>query len=199
MKHATIDMASPLRWPQGKQRTPPRKRKPAKFKLSLVDARDDLLAELRRLGARYVVLSSDLEVRKDGLPYASQRAPTDTGVAVYFNLDKEQYVFACDRWDLVEDNVRAIGKTIEALRGIRRWGSGDMLRQAFRGFKQLAPASDWRSVFGLSDVEHTIAVSTVRILHRKMALKAHPDRGGTNEAMANLNAALAAAEEELGG
>lgn len=194
--HATIDMASPLRWPQGKQRTPPRQRKPAKFKLSLVGARDDLLAELRRLGACYVVLSSDLEVRKDGLPYATQRAPTDTGVAVYFNLDKEQYVFACDRWDLVEDNVRAIGKTIEALRGIRRWGSGDMLRQAFRGFKQLAPASDWRRVFG---VNSSVTLRAVRVLHRQLALEAHPDRGGTNEAMANLNAALAAAEEELRG
>jgi hypothetical protein len=45
--------------------------------------------------------------------------------------------FACDRWDSVADNVQAIRKTIEALRGIERWGTGDMVQRAFAGFVAL--------------------------------------------------------------
>lgn len=140
MNKATIEMASPLRWPPGKTRTAAHKRCAALFKVSLARARDGLLHELELLGARYVVISSNLTVRHDGLPYANQRQPEDAGVACYFNLEADQFVFACDGWLKVEDNVRAIGKTIEALRGIRRWGSGDMLRQAFRSFQALPAA-----------------------------------------------------------
>src|SRR3546814_19053229 len=45
--------------------------------------------------------------------------------------------FACDRWDTVRDNVRAIGKTIEAIRGIERWGASDMMERAFSAFEAL--------------------------------------------------------------
>ena len=52
--------------------------------------------------------------------------------------------FACDKWRDVYDNIYAIGKTIEALRGIERWGTGDMVEQAFTGFVALpSPKSPW--------------------------------------------------------
>lgn len=42
------------------------------------------------------------------------------GVAVYFTLKGQQFCFACDHWDEIKDNMQAIHKTIEALRGIER-------------------------------------------------------------------------------
>lgn len=47
--------------------------------------------------------------------------------------------FACEKWQDVYGNIYAIGKTIEALRGIERWGTGDMVEQAFTGFVALPP------------------------------------------------------------
>lgn len=108
--------AYPLAWPAGWPRA--RRKSSAAFNLSFAKGRDELMRELRLMGARYPVLSSNVPLRRDGLPYAAQREPDDPGVAVYFMWQGKQMTFACDRWDKVKDNVRAIGKTIEALRGV---------------------------------------------------------------------------------
>ncbi len=50
------------------------------------------------------------------------RKPDDRGVAVYFTHLRRSMCFTCDKWDQVEDNLYAIVKTIETLRGIERWG-----------------------------------------------------------------------------
>ena len=72
-----------------------------------------------------------IRLRLDGLPYSNQTPPADKGVAVYFTHKKQAMCFACDRWDRVQDNIYAIAMTIQALRGIERWGSGSMVEQAF--------------------------------------------------------------------
>lgn len=139
--------------------------------------------ELRRIGARYVVLSSNLTLRQDGLPYANQRQPEDPGVAVYFQWHGKQMTFACDRWSKVEDNVRAIGKTVEALRGIERWGASDMMERAFSAFEALPPPggvvtlSCW-DILGLEPGADRAAIERA---YRDQAKAAHPDRGGTRE------------------
>lgn len=40
--------------------------------------------QIRLLGGKQPTLSSNLEVCRDGLPYANQRQQSDPGVAVYF-------------------------------------------------------------------------------------------------------------------
>jgi hypothetical protein len=166
-----------------------------------------MLEEIRRLVEPHfrrdmVVLSTDLRLRQDGDPYMSQRQPDDQGVAVYFEYKDRPMVFACDRWDLIHDNIHAIGKTIEALRGIERWGASDMLDRAFTGFTALEylPGEGWRVVLEMGDswgktdgILLTIAEQHYRIL----AKAAHPDHGGSNEAMARLNAARDHARKEL--
>lgn len=130
----------PLTWPTGWPRTKPLKREKAKFEVSFAKARDELLDELHRLGACAVVISSNIPVRKHGLPYATYKEPSDPGVAVYFRLRKKPTVLACDRWLLARDNLRAIGLHIAALRGIERWGVGSV-EQVFMGYEALPPAS----------------------------------------------------------
>src|SRR5262245_54177038 len=71
------------------------------------------------------------------------------GSAVYFTHKGRQMCFACDRWDKMEDNLHAVSKTIEALRGIERWGTGEMVQQAFTGFVALPGNSPWE-VLGLN-------------------------------------------------
>jgi hypothetical protein len=145
----------PLCWPAGRPRTADHRRARAKFHsqrreqspyggplirregVSLATARDDLLAELTRPA---VILSTNLKLRQDGLPLAGQAQPTDPGVAVYFKYKNRDVCFACDRWSKIEDNLQAVRHTIEAFRGIRRWGTGDMVDAAFTGFAQLPAA-----------------------------------------------------------
>lgn len=168
--------AYPLSWPEGRPRTPEWQRKHARFETTLGKARDALLAEIRRLGGRNPIISTNLMLRKDGLFYANQRQPDDSGVAVYFTYKNAQMCFACDRWRKIEDNVWAIYKTIDALRGIERWGSGDMVAQAFRGFEALpAPSQEkqWWEVLGVPwDAHQTIITES----YRRLCHLYHPDK-----------------------
>jgi len=193
-----VTTAYPLQWPAGRKRTASHRRARANFSTSFAVARDNLIAEVKRLGGRNLVISTNVPLRQDGLPYASYRKIEDEGVAVYFTLDGEQMSFACDRWDRVEHNMHAIVKTIDALRGIARWGTGDMMKAAFTGFTALpSPTAQrtWREVLGVApDVRD---MSMVRSAYRVLASRHHPDKGGSHDAMTELNAALAAAEKEL--
>jgi hypothetical protein len=201
--------AYPLQWPAGRARTASWRRERAKFEVTFARARDNIVAEIGRLAGRYpdpqVVISTNIALRRDGLPLANQRNPDDPGVAVYFLYKKRQMSFACDRWEKIEHNMQAIAKTIEALRGIARWGTGDMLEAAFTGFTALPPPPaagpgaaparrTWREVFGT-------AVTTraeLQDVYRRLAGAFHPDRGGDPAKMAELNAARDEALQELG-
>lgn len=185
--------AYPLAWPEGQPTTPPAKRQRARFKLSFARARDELLRELKLLGVGdwKVVISTNVELRLDGLPYAGRKPTGGPGAAVYYWLNEEPQVIACDCWDRVEDNLRAIGKTIEALRGIARWGSSELMHRAFSGFKALPPSGvEWRAVLG-----NPGTLAEAESQYRTLARAAHPDLGGNPHEMQRLNEAIAKARE----
>jgi hypothetical protein len=167
----------------------------------MAGARDHLMQQLVMMGARYPVLSTNVALRRDGLPYANQPQPADPGVAVYFQWRGKQMTFACDRWEKVEDNVRAIGKTVEALRGIERWGASDMMERAFSAFEALpAPGQTVTlSCWDVLGIEPGASRSEITAAYRRQARAAHPDQGGTREEWDRLQAAheqaLAAARE----
>lgn len=198
--------AYPLQWPDARPRTDLWHREHAKFDVTFARARDNIVREVTLLaGGRWardpnIVISTNVALRRDGLPLANQRQPDDPGVAVYFTHKKRQMSFACDRWHKIEHNMQAIAKTIEALRGIARWGTGDMLEAAFTGFSALPPPQQtgagprtWREVFG-TGVATRMQLAEV---YRRLASAYHPDRGGDPAKMAELNAAREAALREL--
>lgn len=169
--------AFPLQWPAGRPRTTCRT--VARFDTSFAQARDGLATELERLGAKRPILSTNIELRLDGQPYAGSANPPDPGAAVYFTYKGKSYAFACDRWRHVEDNIQAIRKTIEALRGIARWGTGDMMEAAFTGFAQLPEKTgpDCWDILGIP--VHTATETGILQAYRELAKKCHPDAGGT--------------------
>lgn len=167
--------AYPLQWPSDWPRT--RHRERSRFDTTFAKARDGLADELERMGARHVVLSTNIELRLDGQPYANRAQPGDPGVAVYFEYKKQPRTFACDRWDRIEDNIQAIRKTIEALRGIERWGASDMMERAFTGFTALPDQTHgaWWAVLG---VDRDASPALVESMYRQKRSKTHPDKGG---------------------
>lgn len=193
--------AHPLSWPDGWPRTPVGKRQDSKNRFkrpgrnqpywTFAEARDELGNELDRMGARNVVLSSNYELRLDGLPRGNQARPDDTGVAVYFTLKGVQKVMACDMHVRAEENMRSIALALDAMRALERHGGGVMMERAFEGFTAL-PAPDsrrsWREVLGILP---SVAVTPdmVEVFFRQAAKKAHPDTGGSHAAMAEVNAA----------
>jgi hypothetical protein len=191
----TID-AFPLSWPVGRPRTKNPER--SRFRITFGRARDEVRSEVNLLGAANLIISTNLPLRRDGLPYAMRASPDDAGVAAYFEHDGRRVCFACDRWAKIEDNMHAIALTVGALRGIDRWGTGDMLAAAFTGFIALpAPgaAKTWREVLGVGPHENLMAAKWA---YRALASENHPDKGGSPARMAEINAAWAQAQEALG-
>lgn len=177
--------AYPLAWPHGWPRTKSRQR--ARFDMTMDRATREVVNEIARLGGRYVVISTNIPVRRDGLPYANARPNNaDPGVAVYFERKGKQMVFACDKWDQVKDNIRAVCKTIEAMRGIERWGASDMMERAFSAFTAIEPP---RSPWGVLGVKPNATREEVEAAYRAKAKEVHPDTGGSTAAMAELNQA----------
>lgn len=177
--------AFPLAWPLGRPRA--RRTESARFKTSLGAAINNVRYEVELLGGQCLVISSNLPLRRDGLPMSRGSYIGDVAVAVYFHLKKKPMCFACDRWDRIDDNMQAIAKTIEALRGIERWGSGQMVEQAFTGFLALpAPEQPWQTL-GLSTSRPTL--DQIDEAHRRLASLHHPDRGGDQHHMARINSA----------
>lgn len=180
--------AFPLAWPIGWPRTKRRER--ARFAGTFGRIRDELMAEIGRLGGRYPVVSTNVPLRRDGLPYANQAEPADPGVAVYFERRGRGMVFACDKWNKVQDNLRSVQKTIEAIRGIERWGASEMMERAFQAFEALpSPKSCW-DVLGITPGS---THDMIEAAYKAQAKARHPDRGGSHAAMSELNAARDAA------
>jgi len=154
--------AYPLQWPSAWPRTASHLRRAARFGSSV--ARDHgngnawrsfdrgvsttegtrrLLAELQRLGVMRedIVISTNVELRRDGLPYSSRRAPTDPGAAVYWTLDGEKQCMAVDVYKTVGENLAAIAASVDALRAIERHGGAQILKRAFLGLKALTAST----------------------------------------------------------
>lgn len=186
--------AYPLSWPEAYPRT--HNRKKALFKAApFGHCRDQLIHELKLLGAKDIILSTNVPLRQDGLPYADfeRRNITDPGVAVYFKYKGNQKVLSCDRWNRIEFNLHALELTVAAMRGLERWGASAILERAFTGFTALPAPPQWWDVLG---VRKETPLQECEQVYRDRIFKAHPDRGGTEGKAADLNWAISRAREE---
>lgn len=196
--------AFPLQWPSGWFRTPNRKK--PQFKQTFGSARDELFMELKRLGAQYPVLSTNVPLKTDGMPYASFKPPTDPGAAIYFLYKGKKMTFACDRWDNVTDNVHSISLTVKAIRGIERWGASEMMERAFSGFTALPPPAEhkpkqhWKEVLCFKK-DDSVTLERVKQLRNNLIKRYHPDNGThpDSAAAAEVNQAYEEAEKDLSG
>lgn len=225
LKGRSMPDSYPLDWPEHWPRTRPIRRRMSRFseKLSFQRIRDDLFHSLELLGASHVTLSTEIPLTITGLPMARHRQPDDPGAAVYFSWHGKPYVIACDQYALTWENMRAISKTLDAMRAIERHGASSILERAVSGFTALPPSSNepaepprppWWEVLGIdllglgtsgqdlaNDPKHPMrapVLHLVELLWRQKVKYAHPDRGGSVEAMATLNRAIADARAALG-
>lgn len=203
--------AYPLSWPEGWPRTSDHRRERARFHkkgsrnwadaLTVTDGVARVLTELERMGIdrQDAIVSTNVRTRLDGLPRSGEREPTDPGAAVYWQeRGGARRVLAIDQYNRVADNLAAIAATLDALRAVERHGGARILERAFTGFTALAApgARDWRAVMGFAAGE-IVNLDTARSRYRQLAQTLHPDKGGSNDDFARLNAAYEAAKKAL--
>jgi DnaJ-like protein len=140
------------------------------------------------MDATDIVISSNVPLRQDGVPRAefNRSKIADKGIAVYFKLGKEQKVLACDAWDCWEHNLRALSKTVEAMRGLGRWKASEMIERAFMGFKGIPEKTGgkpWTEVLGIGKDSSEWEIKNA---YKILAKLRHPDRGGSDGAFSEL-------------
>jgi hypothetical protein len=191
-----VKIQHPLVWPEGWRRV--HIQAGSSFDCKYKQTVAELESSIRKIGGEQIVLTHNRgqsAVRFEYLLETSSFSdlgeidPDDCGVAVWFKRDGKQMVFACDRWCLVKDNVRAIVKTIEALRGIERWGASHIMEQAFKGFEALPSPGRAPDCWEILGVPPGASRETINAAYRARAAFRHPDAGGSHELMAELNAA----------
>ena len=189
--------AFPLCWPDGWPRE--RNRASSNYKISTDIALDELLGQLRLMGARDIVVSSNVPVRTDGTMYRgdhSDRRMADPGVAVYWSMRDpksgrlEPRVIPCDHWHTVRENVRGIGLAIECIRGLKRCGAGEIQDRAFAGFARLPQTTGPRPWWVVLGVDRDGDARYIQGIYRSLAAEHHPDKGGDSARMAEINDAF---------
>lgn len=188
--------AYPLAWPSGFPRS--QRREGGRFKATLTAALGNVQTSLRLFGADSgkpvsgIVISSNVTL---GI-----NKPADPGVAVYFTWEGMPVCIPVDRYDTVAANLQAIHHIIEARRVELRHGTLALVRATFQGFMAL-PSPDrqrpWREVLNLHRHGKSVTREMVEANYRTLARERHPDAGGSDALMAELNAARDAARREL--
>lgn len=209
--------ACPLTWPAGWPRTEQGFQKEGRFgtrkqrpgssyarseDITIADAVFRVLAELERMGIKRddIVISTNVKTRLDGLPRGNEREPRDNGAAVYWETRAgARRVMAIDQYTSVANNLAAIAATLDAMRAIERHGGAQILDRAFTGFTALpAPSAKraWREILNFSSNDK-ISSEVLKIRYRYLASRRHPDKGGSDQAMAELNVAYEEAKKEI--
>jgi len=170
----------PLYWPEGWKRN----KSPENSRFgdhSIKKAIDMVLHQLHHMGTPnyMVIFSTNLKLRNDGLPYSSQKEPIDSGVSVWWktgNKWEEQKVMAVDDYNTCSENLWAIAKTLEALRGIERWSSSEIINRTFKGFTALPPPSGggWCVILQCDVNDFDLAKHN----YMRLRSKHHSDNGG---------------------
>lgn len=198
-EHKPDQESYPLAWPSGWARTDSENRQHnRRYRISLHQSIEELFDEIRKMAGDlgYVVLSSNIPVKKNGLPYTSGVInPEDPGVAVYWYDIKTatERVIACDAWVEVRENVRALALAIQALRQLERCKATEILDRAFQGFAAL-PGHNWWDILG---VRRNSNLEEVTAAYRQLSKTSHPDQGGSTSRMVEINQAFEKAKEAL--
>lgn len=150
--------------------------------------RSDIQDEFRRWNqqANAIVVSDwDLPMYRPGLKAAE----------VVFALRGQRVRVKIDQWDDFGTNLRCCYLNIRDMRLAEARGSLESLRETLAALP--APKVQ-RDPYELLGVHPAASMALIENAYRLAAQEAHPDKGGSNEAMAEVNAAIDRIRQERG-
>jgi hypothetical protein len=190
----------PLLWPIGRPRT--QYPKHSVFSASLYEAINGVNYQLHLLGASNVSITSNMRLGASS-QLLSRQTSEDTGIAVYFDYDGSRHVVAIDRFQEFWENMRAIEKSLEAIRGLERWGGAEIVKTSLGGFKELPQNAiimqeTIRNWWDVLQVSQKAEIEIIEAAYKRLLHKTHPDKGGSVDAFQEVQQAYKQAKEGKG-
>lgn len=161
----------------------------ATFRAGYSKTLDDLEYEFSRINAKSIIIQVDglmlADIRNDGWPRGSWNG--GPGVIVSFSSAVGDISMPCDKFGDWRDNLRAIAKSLEALRMVDRYGV-TRGKEQYQGWTKLADpnANGMDAEVALlflagmtatpKDYLRDMAPATRADLFRKLRIEYHPDR-----------------------
>lgn len=182
-----------LDWPEGFERTDPADRisYPGGFEVSRTRAFDSIVEEIEKIDGAMNVRVETAAPHTQKAPHRpyQDRDPDDPGVVAYYDREGQGYAVACDRWDNLRDNARAVALYVDSKRAIERYGvatvGSEFETQALpSGEEDVVAAGSGRSeppheVLGVApDAPDAVVKGAARSLKAEK----HPDSGGSRDA-----------------
>jgi hypothetical protein len=140
------------------------------------------------MGGKNLIISSNLKVKNNGVPYSAQKDGGDPGVAVYFDFKDRKVCMACDTYRQVWENTYAIAQTIRAMRACDRWGVSGILDRLFTGFVAITDdaGKPWHTILKCSP---EATPEEIKAAYRARMKEHHPDIAGEHERAIEINRA----------
>ena len=166
--------------------------KEARFDTPFPKTVEQLKEELRKIGARDVVIQTTFHAMqfspRTGWPYADAE-PETAQVILSFTSKNGPLSFPCDTYTAFDDNVRAITLALEALRAVDRYGVTRNAEQ-YAGWKKIAAPAEVHIFNTPEDAEAFI--NEHGGTYKDAARKLHPDNTetGSHDLFVRLQAAM---------
>lgn len=175
-------------------RTPAGKHISSPFRTSYAKAVENVIASLRGF-SKDAGVRIDAPTLSSNVDFIGRFNGSDAGAAAWFMMDGQWVSFGVDRFPDVASNIQAIHHILEARRTELRYGGLAIVRQTFKAFYALpAPNTNpWHEILGVSA---SASLAEIDAAYRRLASERHPDKGGSDAMMAELNAARDAARKE---
>jgi hypothetical protein len=204
-------MGAPLVWPTGWPRSPFRTQgnfRTTKYgdwsgntihSANFHDGVRRICDEFQKMSVSHerFTITTDFHVENGKILSPESAEQDDPGVAVYWLTSGGEKCIAIDRYTTWADNLCAIAATLSAFRTISRHGGSEVLDRTFVG---LLTEPDTESCFDILGVDEHASREEIESAYRRLAMRHHPDRGGTSKDMQRINAAreeaLATLDEE---
>ena len=122
--------------------------------------------------------------------------------SITFVLAGKEHRLTCDRFYEYANNLRALWSTCEGLRLASQRGILEQYRQFFEALPPPSGAPIGmgdESPYAVLELAESASIEAAEAAYRAKARIYHPDNGGSQEAMAAINVAIAAIRKEKGG
>lgn len=106
---------------------------------------------------------------------------------IYDRFIRSQPSLCCDKWTDIEANIRALSMSIDAMRGLDRWGVSEILKRVFTGFKALPEKVEAKPWWEVLQCTARASKDDIKKAYWRLAKIHHPDNGGSPQAFSELS------------
>ena len=119
----------------------------------------------------------------------------DRTVTLKYTKDGQKFVLSMGKQARAIDNLRVLYIAVEAIRMNERRGIGELLASVY--LQLAAGVSGKRSPYEILGLAQGLPLTVYEAMYKDLVRKNHPDVGGSEEKMVELNNAIGLIKEEL--